>query len=656
MTGIRRKIIQNTLFVTITISIVTTTILSISTMQLTNATLRGTIMPFAKTASESIESNLHIMADRIFMIAENPALTSREATREQRQEILDHATSGIEFVWLALYTQDGKLYTGNGQSPGDISGDPLYQMMRDTENLVINDTEVGASGLEIAVGAPVAVGEDELYYLVGSYRYDLLDDVISNIHIGYSGHALVINQDGQIMAHANKDMMQNGENAYELYQDNDKLLALFDTMKTGAISTDSVSIDGKDTLVSYAPVRGVNWYLAILTPKSDFTGIVDIAMMVNIGIMVALTLLAILFIARFSTKISKSLGSVTLRIQKLAQGDLTSPVEVIYTKDEAQVLSTSLRDTIGDMNSYITELQHALQQLSLGNLNVGVRGDFTGDFVVMKDSLGSIIDFLNKLLHDLQRSALTLNRAAQGVSGSAQAVSESSAHQARSVSRLVDETSAMAHDIGIVDGHARTTRELMAQALERLEEGGAQMQNTLHAMENIGQNATEIAKITKTLEEIAFQTNLLALNAGVEAARAGEAGKGFVVVAGEVRELAEKSADLSKRTAEMIQHSQEAITEGAEMAKLTAHFLQELKDISQTTFGITEDLVRLVGNEKVSLESASLDIAEISELASQNLASSRDVAQLSGDMAQQAQGLKEMSERFKLRADDEGEM
>ena len=78
--GIRQKIILNTLIVTIIISAVTTIVLSISAMSLTNVTLEETLVPFAKTASKSIESNLHIMAYRIFMIGENRELSSEEAT------------------------------------------------------------------------------------------------------------------------------------------------------------------------------------------------------------------------------------------------------------------------------------------------------------------------------------------------------------------------------------------------------------------------------------------------------------------------------------------------------------------------------------------------------------------------------------------------
>lgn len=106
--------------------------------------------------------------------------------------------------------------------------------------------------------------------------------------------------------------------------------------------------------------------------------------------------------------------------------------------------------------------------------------------------------------------------------------------------------------------------------------------------------------------------------------------------------------------AEMIENSQKAIEEGVQYANLTAQFLNELTGISKDTYEITEDLARLVGNEKSSLENASSDISRISLLARQNFDSSRDVASLSEELAQQAQSLEEMSGRFRLRSDSEG--
>jgi methyl-accepting chemotaxis protein len=94
------------------------------------------------------------------------------------------------------------------------------------------------------------------------------------------------------------------------------------------------------------------------------------------------------------------------------------------------------------------------------------------------------------------------------------------------------------------------------------------------AIDDIQKSSDETAKIIKVIDEIAFQTNLLALNAAVEAARAGEAGKGFAVVAEEVRNLAMRSADAAKNTADMIEESVKNSRNGVEISS----------EVSQTNF------------------------------------------------------------------------
>src|SRR2546425_3853079 len=91
------------------------------------------------------------------------------------------------------------------------------------------------------------------------------------------------------------------------------------------------------------------------------------------------------------------------------------------------------------------------------------------------------------------------------------------------------------------------------------------------SMHSIQESSQKVAKIIKTIDEIAFQTNILALNAAVEAARAGEAGMGFAVVADEVRNLAQRSAQAAKDTAALIEEAINSAGEGSQKVEQVAH-------------------------------------------------------------------------------------
>jgi len=120
--------------------------------------------------------------------------------------------------------------------------------------------------------------------------------------------------------------------------------------------------------------------------------------------------------------------------------------------------------------------------------------------------------------------------------------------------------------------NSETGRDMMNKTQTAMDEARNSLSRLNAAMDQISRSGTEIGKIIKTIDEIAFQTNLLALNAAVEAARAGEAGQGFAVVADEVRNLAQRSAESARNTADLIASTIRNINEGTSLTKFTEEY------------------------------------------------------------------------------------
>ncbi len=232
-------------------------------------------------------------------------------------------------------------------------------------------------------------------------------------------------------------------------------------------------------------------------------------------------------------------------------------------------------------------------------------------------------------LTDSVRQVLT---AASQVSSSSQALSRGSTEQAASL----EETSASMEEMASMTRrnaeNANRAADLMGETERVVHDANAALQQLVGAMNGIQDSSGKIAKIIKTIDEIAFQTNILALNAAVEAARAGEAGMGFAVVADEVRNLAQRSAQAAKDTATLIEDANGrakdggaklarveasigAITDGANKVKalvdeISVASRQQAQGIDQVTQAITQ-------MEKVTQTTAAT--AEESAAASQEL-------------------------------------
>lgn len=178
------------------------------------------------------------------------------------------------------------------------------------------------------------------------------------------------------------------------------------------------------------------------------------------------------------------------------------------------------------------------------------------------------------------------------------------------------------------------------EARSAAERGTGEMQKMQQAMPSIRNSSNDIAKILKTIDEIAFQTNILALNAAVEAARAGEAGAGFAVVADEVRNLAQRCAVAAKETAEKISEATTRSEQGVDLSNQVGACLAKILAKAREVDHLVADVSTASNEQSRGIEQINQAIGQLDKVTQSNAASAEETASASEELNAQSQELR----------------
>ncbi|MEG2922999.1 MAG: methyl-accepting chemotaxis protein [Oscillospiraceae bacterium] len=214
--------------------------------------------------------------------------------------------------------------------------------------------------------------------------------------------------------------------------------------------------------------------------------------------------------------------------------------------------------------------------------------------------------------------------------------------QAQSVEEITQSIKKLSEQMVQTEAASLQSSALETDAIQKLDHGNAELENMLIAMQEIQTAASEISKVMKSIDDIAFQTNILALNASVEAARAGSAGKGFAVVAQEVRSLSGKSANASQSAGALMQHVDTAIAKGRAVASSTAEAISAATGSSKQSGESVEEIRALALLQKETIEVLKEELEEISSVVSENMHAAQKSATLSAELEHQSKGLQKI--------------
>jgi methyl-accepting chemotaxis protein len=351
-------------------------------------------------------------------------------------------------------------------------------------------------------------------------------------------------------------------------------------------------------------------------------------------------------------KMINAIGSMSDEIKRCClaarEGDLMNRADLTPYHGKYKKIVQGFNDTIDAVMAPLDEASDVLVKMAHRDLSVRVMRDYKGFYDQIKRTINAVGKNLDKALQQVAIGAEQVASASVQVSTGGQSLSQGASEQASSleeISSSLQEMSSMTKQNTL---NAKEAKGVAEQARGSADKGVESMNRMSSAINQIKSSSAATAKIVKTIDEIAFQTNLLALNAAVEAARAGDAGRGFAVVAEEVRNLAMRSAEAAKNTANLIE---EAVKNSENGVVINAEVLKNFQEITEKTNKVSQVVAEIAAasdQQDQGISQLNKAVEQLNQLTQQNAANAEESASAAEEMSSQSEEMRSMIAGFKL--------
>ncbi|MCL1146205.1 methyl-accepting chemotaxis protein [Shewanella sp. 10N.261.52.F9] len=616
------------LAVLIVILVISTTLASISTRQLTQDT-EVAIADRFKLHAEAVSNNIFSWLEdkrRIIIANEDRIKRGLDSDRE-----LLLTLNGGGFIDVYAGFDTGDIISGDKTQPWPEDYDPRS---RPWYKLAYNSSEMIATPpyIDITGAAVVTLAQRFNGVMNGVLAADLsisyITEQINNLNIDNAGFAFLLDENNRVLAFRDSSYAQKDASrlAKTLTPSNiDSLL------RQGEITTIEWQ-DGSEKLLRLTNLQGTKWTLGLVEDKSLAYEAIEQQVLQSLAVVIVLALV-ILLIASFTVNhMFKPLQQLTNAIETLSKGD----------GDLTQRFNAQKQDEIGLLEAHMNRFLESLQLM-----------------------VKAISSDTEQLIKQVNESSNIAAKASDGVNGQHQDVDQ--------IATAIHEMSATASEVA---SHAEMTasaaqvsmqacvegNEVIVKSSNSIEQLSMQLGDASSVVSALEQNATDINQILSTIQAIAEQTNLLALNAAIEAARAGEQGRGFAVVADEVRVLSHRTQDSTEEIRSMIsilqQNSQQAVSSMAsstDIAKSSVEFANQAKhSLERITDSITEitDMATQIASAAEEQRAVSEDISRntqaINDTSNELSSQTQEVSDNAQMMLATSSGLSDRVSRFKI--------
>ncbi|ALM83208.1 methyl-accepting chemotaxis protein [Bordetella sp. N] len=298
--------------------------------------------------------------------------------------------------------------------------------------------------------------------------------------------------------------------------------------------------------------------------------------------------------------------------------------------------------------SPLDEAAHRFDRIASGDLTEAVDATSTNEIGRLYAAIKRMQESLTRTVSQVRRGVDEINVGSREISAGNTDLSSRTEQQAASLEQTAASMEQLASTVKQNADNARQANQLAASASDVAERGGVAVNEVVSTMQGISASSRKISEIVSVIDGIAFQTNILALNAAVEAARAGEQGKGFAVVAGEVRSLAQRSAQAAKEIKGLIEDSVTKVGAGSQQVERAGATMEEIVASVKRVTDIMGEISAASEEQSTGIDQVNRAVSQMDEVTQQNAALVEEAAAAAGSLQEQAQRLADAVAVFKI--------